>query len=87
MKSAELPADSFCLERFKVMRLISARKATEILGVGLPRLYELARLKQIPVVRLGPHQIRFDEEELAAWAKRGGVVNRGDAGEVRRDDK
>ena len=69
------------------MRLISARKATEILGVGLPRVYELARLKQIPTVRLGPHQIRFDEDELIAWAKRGGVTEGSDTCHLKHDEK
>lgn len=55
------------------MHLITAKQASEILNIRLPRLYELARLRVIPFVRLGPHQIRFDESDLAEWAKRGGV--------------
>lgn len=56
------------------MRLITAKQVSERLGVALPRVYELARLKVIPSVRLGPKQIRFDEEELSAWARRGGAT-------------
>ena len=59
------------------MRLIQARRASEVLSVSLARLYELARLGVIPVVRLGPRQIRFDEEALTEWAKQGGLVGEG----------
>ncbi len=61
----------------KSMRLIQARRASEVLSVSLARLYELARLGVIPVVRLGPRQIRFDEEALTEWAKQGGLVGEG----------
>lgn len=57
------------------MKLITAKQASEILGVRLPRLYELARLKAVPFVRLGSKQIRFDPEKLDEWAKRGGTDN------------
>lgn len=56
------------------MRLIQAKRASEVLSVSLARLYELARLGIIPVVRLGPRQIRFDEEALTEWVKNGGLA-------------
>ena len=56
------------------MRLIQAQRASEVLSVSLARLYELARLGIIPVVRLGPRQIRFDEEALPEWVKQGGLA-------------
>jgi excisionase family DNA binding protein len=56
------------------MRLIQAKRASEVLSVSLARLYELARLGIIPVVRLGPRQIRFDEDALTEWARRGGLL-------------
>lgn len=59
------------------MRLIQAKRASEVLSVSLARLYELARLGVIPVVRLGPRQIRFDEDALTEWAKHGGLVCEG----------
>lgn len=59
------------------MRLIQAKRASEVLSVSLARLYELARLGVIPVVRLGPRQIRFDEDALTEWAKHGGLVGEG----------
>lgn len=58
------------------MRLIDAKQASEILGVRLPRLYELTRLKKVPFVRFGPRQIRFDPEALAEWSKQGGSGER-----------
>jgi len=56
------------------MSLIQAKRASEVLSVSLARLYELARLDVIPVVRLGPRQIRFDEDALAQWVRQGGAV-------------
>ncbi len=57
------------------MRLIKAQEPSEILGVRLPRLYELVRLKAVPFVRLGDRQIRFDPELLASWIKREATTN------------
>src|SRR6266404_539112 len=59
------------------MRLIQAKRASEVLSVSLARLYELARLGIIPVVRLGPRQIRFDEDALTEWVKHGGLTTEG----------
>jgi excisionase family DNA binding protein len=64
-----------------IMRLIQAKRASEVLSVSLARLYELARLGIIPVVRLGPRQIRFDEEALNEWVKQGGLPNEGNGSE------
>lgn len=68
------------------MQLITAKQASELLSIRLPRLYELARLEVIPIVRLGPRQIRFDEAALAAWAKRGGIVERSGRGNSEESD-
>ncbi|MGH9897841.1 MAG: helix-turn-helix transcriptional regulator [Pyrinomonadaceae bacterium] len=59
------------------MRLVHAKRASEVLSVSLARLYELARLGIIPVVRLGPRQIRFDEDALTEWARHGGLTTEG----------
>ena len=56
------------------MRLINAKQASEILGLRLPRLYELTRLKVVPHVRVGARQLRFDPLELRQWAKLGGTT-------------
>src|SRR5207302_2597178 len=62
------------MEQEQVMSLIQAKRASEVLSVSLARLYELARLGVIPVVRLGPRQIRFDEDALTRWVRQGGWV-------------
>jgi len=55
------------------MQLITAKEASEILNIRLPRLYELTRQRLIPSVRLGERAIRFDEAALREWIERGGV--------------
>jgi excisionase family DNA binding protein len=55
------------------MKLLFAEQVAEILGVRIDRVYELARRNEIPVVRLG-RQVRFDEEELHVWIKKGGTI-------------
>ena len=55
------------------MRLVNAKQAAEVLGLRLPRLYELARMRVVPFVRFGPKQIRFDPDALAEWSKQGGT--------------
>jgi excisionase family DNA binding protein len=66
------------------MRLITAKQAAELLNVRLPRLYELARLGQVPSVRLGEKSIRFDEAALREWIERGGV-NQGTSAGIERN--
>jgi excisionase family DNA binding protein len=56
------------------MKLINAREASAMLGVRLPRVYELTRLKKIPFVRFGK-QIRFDPDILQAWVKQEVTLN------------
>lgn len=60
------------------MRMITAKEAAELLNVRLSRLYELTRQDAIPVVRVGEKQLRYDTDELANWAKRGGTVANND---------
>ena len=57
------------------MRLITARAASEVLNIRLPRLYELVRVGAVPCVRLGMRQLRFDPDVLSAWSKSGGHVD------------
>jgi excisionase family DNA binding protein len=54
------------------MRLIAAKEASQMLGVKLPRLYELVRIRAVPTVKLGQRQLRFDEDLLIEWARQGG---------------
>lgn len=55
------------------MKLITAAAASSLLNIRVQRLYELVRQRTIPYVKLGTRQLRFDEDELVAWAKRGGA--------------
>ena len=56
------------------MKLITGQEAAEMLSIGLQRLYELVRQGVIPHVKIGSRQLRFDSNELQAWAKNGGAV-------------
>jgi excisionase family DNA binding protein len=55
------------------MHLITAKEASEILGIRLARLYELTRQRLIPFVRMGEKAIRFDEAALKEFIERGGI--------------
>ncbi len=57
------------------MRLITAKEASGILSVSVKRVYEMAGLGIIPVVRMG-RQVRFSEDELREWIKKGGSSGR-----------
>lgn len=52
-------------------RLLQAKQVAEMLATTEGRVYELARLKLIPVCRLG-RQVRFDEATLVEWIRKGG---------------
>ena len=52
-------------------RLITIRRAARILGLSQNRVYELARQRRIPIVRLG-RQIRVDTDALEEWIRAGG---------------
>ena len=60
------------------MHLITAKEASQILGIRLPRLYELTRQRLIPAVRVGEKAIRFDETALREFIDRGGIPANGD---------
>ena len=55
------------------MHLITAKEASQILGIRLARLYELTRQRLIPCVKLGEKAIRFDETALKEFIQRGGI--------------
>ena len=59
------------------MRLLTAKQTAEILQVALPRVYELARERAIPSVRVGDRQVRFDESALRDWVASGGSLQTG----------
>ena len=68
------------------MRLIDAKEASKILGVRLPRLYELTRLKKVPFVRFGERQLRFDPEILRTWIEREATINNAADGSDRTEE-
>ena len=55
------------------MQLVTATEASQYLNIRVQRLYELVRQRSVPYIKLGARQLRFDLDELAHWARRGGV--------------
>ena len=53
------------------LRLLTVGETAKILKVKDHRVYELARLKLLPAVRLG-RQLRIDEQRLREWIADGG---------------
>jgi excisionase family DNA binding protein len=53
-------------------QILIADEVAEMLRVDRQRVYELARKKAIPVIRLGERQYRFDAEAIKEWLARGG---------------
>jgi excisionase family DNA binding protein len=56
------------------MKLLTAKEVSEVLQVTPARVYELARGRAIPTVRIGERQVRFDENALREWIARGGEL-------------
>src|SRR5207253_10533336 len=54
------------------LKLLLAQEVAEILKIPLASVYDLARRKLIPSVRVG-RLVRFEEEALRAWIATGGV--------------
>jgi excisionase family DNA binding protein len=52
------------------MPFLTAKDVAIELNIPLPRVYELTRRGQIPAVKLGDKQLRFDPEVLREWLKR-----------------
>jgi excisionase family DNA binding protein len=50
--------------------LLTALEVSEMLGVPRQRVWALARRGEIPVVRLGPRDLRFDRTDVAGWLGR-----------------
>lgn len=59
------------------MSLRTAEFVSDLLSVSKARVYELVRLNLLPAVRIGPRQIRFDEQALQDWIKNGGSLKPG----------
>ncbi len=61
-----------CATGCYVMRLLLAPEVAVLLRVTENRVYELAKRKMIPHVRIG-RRVRFPEEKLLAWIEAGGA--------------
>lgn len=53
-------------------QILVANEVAEMLRVDRQRIYELARRKAIPVIRLGERQYRFDANAIRLWMEQGG---------------
>jgi excisionase family DNA binding protein len=51
--------------------LLTATEVAQLLRLSEGRVYELARLAILPVVRVG-RQVRFDARKLIDWIDQGG---------------
>jgi len=58
-------------------RLLKAQEVSDRLGVRLHRVYELARDGELPAVKLGCRQYRFDPALLEEWIRSGGTQSEG----------
>jgi excisionase family DNA binding protein len=56
------------------MQMLTAKDVARFLNLPLPRVYELTRQRIIPVVHVGPRQVRYDRAALRQWVRKGGVV-------------
>jgi len=54
------------------LKLLTAKEVAAILRVPTLRVYELARARTIPCVRIG-RQVRFPEDGLRVWIAQGGT--------------
>jgi len=62
------------------MRLLTAKEVSQVLRVTPARVYELARERAIPAIRMGERQVRFDESALREWIASGGNIQTTDSG-------
>jgi len=62
-------------------QILIADEVAEMLRVDRQRIYELARKKAIPVIKLGDRQYRFDAAAIRLWIESGGSRENKQAGE------
>ena len=56
-----------------INKLLTVNQVADILGVKVPRIYELTRKGQLPfLVRLGGRQYRYNLQGLNEWLANGG---------------
>ncbi len=62
------------------MKLLTAKEVSTVLQVTTARVYELARERAIPSVRVGDRQVRFDESALREYIANGGTLQASENG-------
>ena len=60
------------------MPFLTAKEVSVELNIPLARVYELTRIGELPCVRLGLKQLRYDPDALREWANRSGTVENGE---------
>jgi excisionase family DNA binding protein len=50
--------------------LLDADEVARFLNVPKRRVWQMSRRGEIPTVRIGPRQLRFDPDDLEAWRER-----------------
>ncbi len=58
-------------------KLMTAEDISELLNVKLDRVWALARGKDLPCVRLGKRQMRFDRQSVEQFIAAGGSKDAG----------
>jgi excisionase family DNA binding protein len=53
-------------------QILVVDEVAELLRVDRQRIYELVRTNQLPVIRLGQRQYRFDSDAIHRWLNAGG---------------
>ena len=53
-------------------QILVADEVAKLLRVDKQRVYELARRKAIPVIKMGERQYRFDADAINQWLANGG---------------
>lgn len=53
-----------------MVRLLTAEQVAEILAVPKQRVWAMSRRGEIPTVRLGPRDVRYQTDDIEAWIAR-----------------
>jgi excisionase family DNA binding protein len=51
-----------------MQKLLDYERAAELLGIPRGTLASMVHRRQVPHLRMGPRLVRFDQDELTAWA-------------------
>jgi predicted DNA-binding transcriptional regulator AlpA len=69
---AELRETFSGLQALDKIKLLKASELAEMFQVSTNRIYELVRMRNLPSVSLGDHQLRFDPIAVRRWLDEGG---------------